>query len=648
MTSSSGPRDRRNGPGGQSTKSAAAAAAQPASEVPPRLALAVLGVVFGDIGTSPLYAVRECFFGEYAVAATRANVLGVLSLMLWALILIVSLKYLALVMRADNRGEGGILALTALLRGGPGSRRGQSSLVLLGLFGAALLYGDGMITPAISVLSAVEGLKVATPIFEPWVIPLTIMILAALFLFQHRGTERLGAYFGPITLLWFAVLAGLGIRGIAHDPTVFVAANPVHALRFLAANGMHGGLVLAAVFLVVTGAEALYADMGHFGARPIQLTWFAVVLPALVLNYLGQGALLLENPASAAHPFFHLVPPAMVYPLVGLATVATVIASQAVISGCFSLTRQAIQLGYSPRLPIEHTSEETIGQIYVPPVNWALMIAAIALVLGFGSASKLAAAYGLGVATTMVITTILLFVLARRVWGWSLWLSVTVTVGLMVIDLAFLAANFAKIAHGGWVPLLVGAIILMLFTTWRRGRAVLRQSMQASSMPLQNFLDDLRKHPPQRVLGKAIFMTGNPFAVPPALLHNLKHNKVLHEQVGLLTVVTAEVPHISREKRLEVESLGEGIYRLVAHYGFMETPNVWHILARAEEDGVHFDVKQTSFFLGRETLIASKHRRMANWRRHLFALMSRNAQSATAFFRISPDRIVELGAQVEL
>ncbi len=621
---------------------------QHGSKVSPKLALATLGVVFGDIGTSPLYAVRECFFGEYAVAPTHGNVLGVLSLMLWALIIIVSVKYLILVMRADNRGEGGILVLTALLRNTGLSGAARASLVFLGLFGAALLYGDGMITPAISVLSAVEGLKVATPIFEPYVVTITIAIIVALFLVQQRGTERIGTFFGPITLVWFLVLAALGVRGIAHAPAVMASINPIYALRFLGDNGVQGGLVLAAVFLVATGAEALYADMGHFGAQPIRLTWFVLVLPALTLNYLGQGALLLENPASAAHPFFHLVPRALLYPLVGLATVATVIASQAVISGCFSLTRQAIQLGYCPRLPIEHTSEETIGQIYVPPVNWILMVAAVGLVLGFGSASNLAAAYGVGVTLTMVITTVLLFALSRKVWGWSLWMAGAISAGFFVVDLAFLVANLAKIAHGGWFPLVVGTSIMVLFTTWKSGRAILAGRIRATGLPLRVFLKDIGRHPPKRVPGQAIFMTGNSGAVPPALLHNLKHNKILHERVGFLTVVNEETPHVARENRIEVESLGEGIFRMVAHYGFMETPNVWHILARASEQGAHFDMEQTSFFLGRETLVPSKEPKMARWRRGLFSLMSRNAQPATAFYHLSPNRIVELGAQVEL
>jgi len=576
--------------------------------------------------------------------------MGVLSLIFWALIVVISVKYLVFVMRADNRGEGGILALVALVC--PENKpptSGRSLLVAMGLFVAALLYGDGMITPAISVLSAVEGLNVATPFFQPYLIPITIAILVALFVVQSRGTARVGAFFGPVTLVWFVVLAALGIAGIARRPAVLAAVNPMYAAAFFEHNSFRGFFVLGAVFLVVTGGEALYADMGHFGKRPIRLTWFVVVLPALLLNYMGQGALLLGAPETARHPFYHLAPAWALYPLVAMATAATVIASQAVITGCFSLTRQAVQLGYSPRLAIEHTSPETIGQIYAPRVNWVLMIATIGLVLGFRSSSRLAAAYGMAVATTMVITTLLLYVVARRRWGWRRLSAGGLAAALLVVDLAFFGANVIKVEHGGWFPLVIAAGVFTLLATWKRGREILAERLRHGALPLDRFLADLAANPMRRVPGTAVFMTGNPYGVPPALLHNLKHNKVLHAQVTILTVTTEEIPHVARQDRLEVESLGQGIHRIIAHYGFMETPNIWHIFARAkEESGLAFEIMETSFFLGRETLIPTRKPGMAIWREWLFALMSRNAQQATAFFHIPPNRVVELGTQIEL
>lgn len=614
-----------------------------------RLALVALGVVYGDIGTSPLYAVRECFSGEYAVAATHENVLGVLSLMIWSLVVVISIKYLVFVMRADNHGEGGILALTAIVR--PLRELGQRSralLVTLGLFGAALLYGDGMITPAISVLSAVEGLRVATPVLEPYVIPVTVGILVALFAIQHRGTTGVGMVFGPITLVWFLNLAALGVGGLVQAPQVLEAVWPGYAFGFFARNGWHGLTVLAAVFLVVTGGEALYADMGHFGARPIRLTWFSIVLPALFLNYLGQGALLLEDPAIAHHPFYHLAPRALLYPQVVLATAATIIASQAVISGCFSLTRQAIQLGYFPRLPITHTSEETVGQIYVGPVNWLLMLAAVGLVWGFGSSSNLAAAYGVAVATTMAVTTVLLYVVAVHCWRWTPAKAGALTAVFLLIDAAFLAANLIKLEHGGWFPVVVAAGVFTVMTTWHRGREILGRRLRSGLLPLERFVEDVGRNPPLRVPGSAVFMTGNLDMTPPALLHNLKHNHVLHEQVAVLTVVVREAPRVPRDERIEVRELGHGVWGVRADYGFMETPRVHHILARMKELGFEFEVEETSFFLGRETLIPSAEAGMALWRKRLFAFLSRNAQPATAFFAIPPNRVVELGVQIEL
>ncbi|HEU5261180.1 MAG TPA: potassium transporter Kup [Gemmatimonadales bacterium] len=613
------------------------------------MSIAALGVVFGDIGTSPLYALREGFYGAHAVAPTPENVLGVLSLIFWALVLVISVKYLVFILRADNRGEGGILALMALLlprRRATGPR--LRAVVALGLFGAALLYGDGMITPAISVLSAIEGLKVATPLFEPYVIPITAAILVGLFAFQARGTAGVGAVFGPITLLWFVVIAILGITGLMRSPGVLAALDPLHAVDFFARNGWHGFLVLGAVVLVVTGGEALYADMGHFGRMPIRRTWFTVVLPALLLNYFGQGALVLSDPETAHNPFYRLAPGWALYPLVALATAATVIASQAVISGAFSLTRQAIQLGYSPRLVIEHTSSEEIGQIYVPLVNWGLMVATIWLVVTFRSSSNLAAAYGVAVTGTMAITTVLFYLVARKRWNWGLERILPLAAFFLAIDLAFLGATLVKIAQGGWFPLAVAAGVYVLMTTWKRGREILAERLRAASPPLDRVLADVRAGNAVRVPGTAVFLTGSPHATPLALVQNLKHNKVVHEQVVLLTIVTEEIPHVAAEERLEVESLGLGFYRLTGWYGFMEDPNIPRLLERARAYGLVCDPDETTYFLGRETLLATERPGMAIWREKLFAFLSRNQQRAAAFFHIPPDRAIEVGALIEM
>jgi len=613
------------------------------------LSLAALGVVYGDIGTSPLYAIRECFHGEYGVPVTDSNVLGVLSLVVWSLILVVSIKYLAFVMRGDNRGEGGILALMALVVprqvevGGPAWR-----LAVLGLFGAALLYGDGMITPAISVLSAIEGLEVATPLFRAYVVPLTLVILVALFSVQHRGTARIGALFGPLTLVWFGVLSALGAHGIATEPAVLRALNPGYAAHFFASNGLHGTLVLAAVFLVVTGTEALYADMGHFGRRPIRLAWFAIALPALLLNYFGQGALLLVDPMAAHNPFYRLAPAWALYPLVALATVATIIASQAVISGAFSLTRQAVQLGYAPRLLVKHTSSDEEGQIYIAPINWALMIACCALVLGFGSSTQLAAAYGMAVTTTMVITTLLFCVLARKRWRWNRVAVIAFGAIFLAIDLAFFGANAIKIEHGGWLPLLIAAAIFCIMSTWKRGRLALEKRFRSTMMPLSVFLKDLGTSAITRVPGVAVFLTGERDGTPHALLHNVRHNKVVHEQVILLTVETADVPYVLGADRLWVEPLGHGFCRIVIQYGFMQDSNIPRALALASTPEFPIDPMKTTYFLGREKLIAAGKSGLARWRERLFAFLSRNAQSPTTFFRIPSNAVVELGAQIEL
>ncbi|MGE6760406.1 potassium transporter Kup [Corallococcus interemptor] len=614
------------------------------------LALSALGIVYGDIGTSPLYALRECFTGAHGVTPTPANVLGVLSLIVWSLIIVVSVKYIIFVMRADNRGEGGILALMALAMHRPRgqSHRARPVLITLGLFGAALIYGDGVITPAISVMSAVEGLSVATPVFQPYVIPISLVILLLLFMVQRKGTAGIGSVFGPLMTVWFLVLAVLGVKELIHNPAVLWSLSPVHGVRFFMDNGWHGFLVLGAVILVVTGGEALYADMGHFGAKPIRRAWFGLVLPSLVLNYLGQGALLLRHAEAARNPFFLLAPDWALYPLVALSTAAAVIASQALISGSFSTTRQAMQLGYCPRMEVVHTSAEEMGQIYLPGINGALLVGVIALVLGFGSSSRLAAAYGIAVTTTMGITTLLAYVVARERWGVRRAVALPVASLFMLVDLAFFGANVAKIPDGGWFPLLLAVCIFTLMTTWKRGRDILAAKLRAASLGLKDLLGSFGDHPPVRVPGTAIFMTGNPEGTPPALLHNLKHNKVLHEQVVLLTIIPEEIPHVVAGERVEVEPLEQGFVRVVARYGFMENPSIPDILKRCREKGLQFQLMGTSFFLGRETIIPTKKPGMALWREALFTWMSRNARSATAYFRIPPNRVVELGSQVEL
>jgi KUP system potassium uptake protein len=628
---------------------AQAAESKPRGKYLALLSLTALGIVYGDIGTSPLYAVRETFHASHGLAANLDNVLGVLSLIFWSLVLVVSVKYLGFILRADNRGEGGILALTALCtRISARHRGGRPGLIMLGLFGTALLYGDGMITPAISVLSAVEGLEVATPLFSPYVIPITIAILVGLFVSQHQGTSVVGKVFGPITLLWFLTLSLLGIWHVLQAPQVLAAINPVYAADFFAQNGWRGFVVLGSVFLVVTGGEALYADMGHFGKRPIRLAWFLIVLPALLLNYFGQGALLIHTPDAIENPFYRMVPSWALYPVVVIATAATVIASQALISGAFSLTMQAVQLGYLPRVAIDHTSAREFGQIYIPGVNWTLMLACIGLVVGFGSSSNLAAAYGVAVTTTMVITTLLFFVVARERWQWRLPLVLVVTGFFLVIDLAFWGANIIKIPHGGWFPLVVAAVIFSIMTTWKRGRLILEERLAEVVLPADLFLQDIRAKCPTRVSGTSVFMYSDPEATPPALLHNLKHNKVLHERVVFLIVETEEVPHVPDEERATMEDLGVGFYRVMIRYGFMQEPNVPAALTQLRRNGLEFKPLETSYFLGRETLIATDKPGMALWRERLFTVMHRNARPATSFFCLPPNRVVELGAQIEL
>jgi KUP system potassium uptake protein len=614
------------------------------------LSLAALGVVYGDIGTSPLYALRECFHGPHAIAPTAANVLGVLSLIFWSLVIVISVKYLVFVLRADNQGEGGILSLAALATPiKPSGRTEKIFLIAIGTFGAALLYGDGIITPAISVLGAVEGLSVATPSLTAYVVPLTIGILVGLFLIQKRGTAGIGKIFGPVTLLWFSVIAILGVAQIIHYPQVFSAVNPVHAVDFFVRNGWHGFIILGSVFLVVTGGEALYADMGHFGKKPIRLAWFAVVLPALLLNYLGQGALLLETPEAAVNPFYNLAPAWALYPLIILATCAAIIASQALISGAFSLTMQAIQLGLIPRLKITHTSSKEIGQIYLPSINWALLIGCIVVVLGFRTSSNLAAAYGIAVTSTMVITTSLLFVVARDRWGWGFFPVAAMCGFFLVIDVAFFGANAIKILDGGWFPLTLATVIFTMMLTWKKGRSILTMRIQQETELLEDFLEKVERQNVTRVPGTAVFMNGNATRTPSAFMHNLEHNKVMHEKILFVTVKTRPIPYVETNERFMYEPLTNGFSRLKIYYGYMEDPDVPKILAEIGYLGFVFKPEETTYFLGRETIIATKkYSGMARWREKLFGFMSKNARSATAYFRIPPNRVVELGEQIEI
>lgn len=614
------------------------------------LALGALGIVYGDIGTSPLYAFRESFHHTYGIESEPANLLGILSLIFWALILVISIKYIVFVMRADNQGEGGILALTALIM--PRQMRHDLSrrriLVLLGLFGTALLYGDGVITPAISVLSAVEGLEVATPFFEPYIIPITITILSILFFFQSRGTTGIGRVFGPITLVWFITLGVLGIYWIFQHPSVMAAVNPWYAGAFFARNGIQGFLVLGSIFLVVTGGEALYADMGHFGKAPIRAAWFSVALPGLLLNYFGQGALLLEHPEAVVNPFYRMAPAWALYPVVIIATLATIIASQALITGAFSLTMQAIQLSYLPRLAVQHTSSAERGQIYIPAVNWMLMILCISLVLGFRTSSNLAAAYGLAVTTTMLVTTLLLFVVQVELWKWPLSVALGFTGALIFVDLAFWGANLVKIPAGGWLPLVIGAVGFTLMTTWRRGREILSQRLQETAITMPELKKLLHEQQLATVPGTAVYMSSNPDRIPPVLLHNIEHNKVLHDTVIFLSVIVEDIPRVPPTERIEILNLGSGFNRINLYYGFMDQINIPRALTLARIEGLAIDASAITYFLGREHLFASARPGMALWREHLFAFLSNISRPATDFFRLPPDRVVELGAQIEL
>jgi KUP system potassium uptake protein len=614
------------------------------------LSLAALGVVYGDIGTSPLYAMRECFHGAHAVATTPGNILGVLSLIFWSLVLVVSVKYLVFVVRADNHGEGGILSLMALSTSiSPSGKSEKWLLVVIGIFGAALLYGDGVLTPAISILGAMEGLTVATPTLSPFVVPITIVILVCLFLIQSRGTAGIGKIFGPVTLIWFAALAILGIAQIAQFPQVFSAINPLYGINFFAENGWHGFAILGSVFLVVTGGEALYADMGHFGVRPIRLAWFVIVLPSLLLNYFGQGALLLEHPELAANPFYNLAPSWAVYPLIVLATAAAVIASQALISACFSLTMQAVQLGLLPRLKITHTSSKEYGQIYLPAVNWALMVGCIAIVLGFKNSSNLAAAYGIAVTSTMVITTILFYVVARNNWNWGFLPTILLCGFFFVIDISFFGANAIKFFDGGWFPITLAIVVFTVMMTWKKGRSILTERIQQTTELLEDFLYKVEKQKITRVEGTAVFMNGNATRTPTALLHNLEHNKVLHKHILFVTVKTRPIPYVEEEERLAYHHLGNGFHQFKIYYGYMEDPNIPRELAKIQQPIFKFKPEETTYFLGRETIISTERKSgMARWREKVFGVLSRNAQSATTYFGIPTNRVVELGSQIEI
>ena len=617
-------------------------------KVSPALIVAALGVVYGDIGTSPLYAFKESVGGEHGAGIGQANVLGVLSMIFWAVTLVVSIKYVQIVLRASNGGEGGILALLALvLRQLPAAGRLTGAAVALGLFGAAMFYGDSVITPAISVLSAVEGLEVVSPHFKGFVIPLTLAVLIVLFAVQRSGTARVGSIFGPIMVLWFGTLGVLGALQIARDPGVLAAIDPVFAVGFFIAHPALTLAVMASVFLAVTGGEALYADMGHFGRRPIQVAWFWLVMPCLLLNYFGQGSLVLQSPDALRNPFFLLAPQWLQLPLVLLATAATVIASQAVISGAFSITSQAIKLGYLPRMSVLFTSETAAGQIYVPFVNWMLLVLVILLVIGFGSSSNLAAAYGIAVVSTMIITTLGVMVVARSRWDWSPLKLVLILAPLLLLDVVFLVANSAKITHGGWLPLAFGGLLFFLFSTWKRGRALIREEKARAGLALEPFMKSLAAYPPQRVEGTAVFMSGGADEVPHALLHNLKHNRVLHERVIFLTAVPRDIPRVEPEEAAEIRDHGDGCYYVKVFLGFKDSydiADIAHMLAHYYK--FEMDPNATSFFLSRETVLTGRRGGMADWRERLFGWMMRNAQPASDFFRIPPNRVIEIGTQI--
>jgi KUP system potassium uptake protein len=613
------------------------------------LTIAAVGIVYGDIGTSPLYTMQTIFSEEYGVALTHANILGVVSLILWGLFIVVALKYVTLILRADNRGEGGIMSLMALALESVGKKSFWSRILLwFGLFGAALFFGDGVITPAISVISAIEGLKVATPNFNAYVVPITVVLLIGLYSFQHKGTAGIGKLFGPIMLLWFAALAVMGVINIIKSPIILIALNPIHAMQFLLQEGWIAFVALGAVVLALTGAEALYADMGHFGRKPIRIAWFSVVLPALMLNYLGQGGLLLSNPAAVDNPFYHQLGAWSIYPLVILATVAAVIASQATISGTYSMTKEAISLGLLPRLAIIHTSVKEKGQIYIPMMNWTQMVVVLAAVIGFGSSAHLAAAYGIAVTATMLITTILTFFVIRFSWKYNLLLCLLSTGFFFIIDATFFAANALKILHGGWFPLVLGAVMFTVMLTWYRGRELIFQNLRSQAIPINDFLTNLFTSPPPRVAGTAIFLRSASEGVPHALLHNLSHNKILHERVIFLTVHNQEIPWVPFNDRVRVHSLGNDCYQLDVFYGFKNEPDIPKALELAENKGLKFEIMETSFFVTRQTIVSRPNHQMSGWREWLFVTMSRAARDAADYYRIPSNRVIEVGSQVEI
>jgi KUP system potassium uptake protein len=613
------------------------------------LTLAAVGIVYGDIGTSPLYTMKEVFSKDHGLALTEENLFGVVSLILWGLIIIVSLKYVTLVLRANNRGEGGIMALTALALSSVGKHtRLYFPLLLAGLFGATLFYGDSVITPAISVLSAVEGLGIATPAFSPYVVPIAVAVLVCLYSVQARGTAGIGRWFGYVMVIWFATLAGMGVVNIIDAPTILYALNPWHALHFLEGNRFLAFIALGAVILAFTGAESLYADMGHFGAKPIRMAWFLVAFPALGLNYLGQGALLLTRPEAVSNPFYQQLGAWSIYPLVILSTMAAVIASQATISGTFSMTKQAIALGFLPRMKIVFTSASQIGQIYIPSVNWIQMVVVVLAVMGFGSSSNLASAYGIAVTGTMMVTTVLTFFVIRYRWKYNLPLCIAATGFFLVIDVSFFSANMLKIFHGGWFPLLLGAILFVLMLTWKRGRELVFENLQKHAIPLEDFLASLFVSPPVRVAGTAIFLRGESDGVPHAMLHNLSHNKVLHERVVFLTVYVLEVPYVPDAERTKVQVLGDNCYQVDVTYGFKNVPDIPHALDLATAQGLEFEMMETSFFIARQTVVAHPTRGMAMWREHVFVAMSRHARGAADYYQIPSNRVIELGTKVEI
>ncbi|MFA5902849.1 MAG: potassium transporter Kup [Desulfobacula sp.] len=615
------------------------------------LAMGALGVVYGDIGTSPLYAIKECFSGSHAVALTEANIFGVISLVFWSLTFIVSFKYVVYILKADSHGEGGIFALFGLLRGKEGKMSAslRSATALAAIFGAALLYGDGVITPCISVLSAVEGLEIATKAAAPYVVPITCAILIFLFMNQHRGTGSIGKILGPIMMVWFLALSLLGAAEIWQNPGILLAVNPYYAVAFFKNGGFHAALVLASVVLCVTGAEALYADLGHFGIKAIRISWLGVACPALILNYLGQGALLMRAPEMAGNPFYGLVPRALLLPMVGLSTLATVIASQALISGVFSLTQQAIQLGYWPRLKIVHTSPEVRGQIYIPGVNYALMISCLALVLAFKNSSGLAGAYGIAVTATMGVTSMMYFLVATRVWGWSAWKAGVLVSVFLFFDLAFFGANLFKLLDGGWITLLIAGVVMIAMKTWKDGREELNQKMVTARLPLQNLLNDLKKHPIRRVQDTAVFMSVSVQGTPVALLHHIKHNHMLHERIIILSIQSLmDTPSVPPAERLTITHFEGGFSRVVASYGYMETPQIPEIMSLADRLGLAYEPMRTTYYLGRETILTSGPSKMAIWRKIFFAFMARNARNPAAYFKIPPNRVIEIGSQIEL